>query len=296
MRQIGLFFTLSVFGCEQLAATEQAVSVLTETPPLEQTEGLPSELAAVIADASSDAELGAVIALAAITERDSVADTTFTPLSGAMVELESTQSVVELCELLNETPGTYSVSTLPGDACGGSGLGYAVGAKYVTAIETATQRYTLTIDQAPAPAANVTFSPAFADNNPLQVPTHRSGQSLTVDWSANPGELDGFVTVFRVEFLGSTDNPADALVASNWRAAPSNPTFDNFPRDARDALDFAIGDPVTSVTIPGSALSDRGLYLLLVTAVQLSDNVSSNLSLGSYMIAGAGRSWAFWIE
>ncbi|MEO1172008.1 MAG: hypothetical protein AAFX94_08140, partial [Myxococcota bacterium] len=264
-----------------------------ETPSLDETEGLPTELLSAVEAAAGETELGAVVALAAITERDSFADTSVEPLTGARVELESTAALVQLCE---QGQGTYTVSTLPEETCDGAGLAYAVGSKYVTAIETATERYTLTIDAAPAPVANVTFSPAFGTSNALGVPTHAGGSPLTVDWSQNPGELDGFVTLFRIDYAGSPSDPLDALDAGNWSAAPSNPVFDNFPRDAGDALDFAIGDPVTTVTVPAGALAEPGLYLVLVTAVQLSDDVSSNLSLGSYMIAGAGRSWAFWVE
>ena len=87
-------FATMLFGCDQLTATVQGVSILTETPRLSEIEGLPAGLAGALADAASEVELGVVLALAALTERESVTDTsTPEPLSGAQVTLEGPNAV-----------------------------------------------------------------------------------------------------------------------------------------------------------------------------------------------------------
>ncbi|MEO0811779.1 MAG: hypothetical protein AAFY60_02870 [Myxococcota bacterium] len=296
-RILPLTAVLFLFGCDQLTATVQGVAILTQTPRLTEVEGLPTSLTTALGDAVSVAELGTVISLAAISERDSVTDTSAPePLSGAQVTLESTTAVVGLCELVGTAPGTYQVTTQPSTGCDGTGLEYVENSKYVTAIETNTERYTLTVESAPGPVETVTFAPAFGSGGLGGVPTHPSGMPLSVDWSANGGELDGFVTVFRIDFAGDESMPQDVVTATNWQASANNPVFDNFPRTGGDALDFVLGDPVQSVTVPGAVLTTSGLYLVLVTAVDISTDVSSNLSLGSSALAGAGRAWAFWID
>ena len=292
-----LALALSVVACEQLTATVQGVSILTETPRISEIEGLPASLTTAVTDAAAGAELGTVLALAALTERESVTDTsTPEPLTGAEVTLEFSTAVVGLCEQTATAPGTYQVTTQPSTGCDGTRLEYLVNEKYVTVIETSTERYTLTIDAAPAPVETVTFSPAFGTGGLGGVPTHPSGTPLIVDWSASSVELDGFVTLFRIDFVGDAGNPADVVNAASWQAAAQNPVFDNFPRTGGEALEFVLGDPVSSATIPADVLSTQGLYLMLVTAVELSDDVSSNLTLGSSALAGAGRAWAFWID
>lgn len=296
-RLSGPVLVLSILGCDQLTATVQGVSVLTQTPRLTEIQGLPISLTDAVANAAASAELGTVIALAAISERDSVTDTSAPePLSGAQVTLEGPNAIVGLCELTATAPGTYQVTTQPSTGCDGTRLEYVVNAKYVTAIETSSERYTLSVEAAPEPVDQVTFSPAFGAGGLGGVPTHPSGAPLSVDWSDNARELDGFVTVFRLEFVGDPNDPSDVVTASSWQPAASNPVFDNFPRTGGEALEFALGDPVSSTTIPGDVLSPRGLYLAVITAVELSDEVSSNLTLGSSALAGAGRAWAFWID
>ncbi len=296
-RSFLLAIVLGLFGCEQLTATVQGVSILTRTPRLSEVDGLPVSLADAVADAAAGVELGTVVALAAVSERASVTDTSAPePLSGVLVTLEGPNAVVGLCELTASAPGTYQVTSQPSTSCDGTRLEYLVNGKYVTAIETNSERYTLTIEAAPEPVAQVTFSPAFGAGGLGGVPTHPSGTPLSIDWSNNARELDGFVTLFRVDFVGNPSLPSEVVASSSWQAGPGNPVFDNFPRSGGEALDFALGDPVSSVTIPGDVLTTSGLYIVLVTGVELSNEVSSNLTLGSSAIAGAGRAWAFWID
>lgn len=291
---------LSLTGCEQLTATVSGVSVLMRTPELAAADGMPTAL--VVAMGSSLTGLtdsGSTGAFAVAGDRGSVTNTSgFEAVSGAAVKVEWMQKRAILCEASAQR-GTYQGTSVDG-ACGGHALEYAENAEYQTVIDASSDTYRLYVT-APAPVApsQVAFLPtptAPSDHYGVALKEHAQGSALTVDWSAAGSDRPAFVTLFRVRFTGSSSDPLSALSSSSWSADSQNPIFDNFPQGPADYFDLLVGDPDTSVVIPGGAFEVTGLYVLVVTPTEVSREVTTNLALGSGALAGAGTAFAFWVD
>ena len=130
------------------------------------------------------------------------------------------------------------------------------------------------------------------------LPRHTRSADLKVDWSADPeaSKRHAFAVVARINFVGNTADVSAALEAASWQADPANPVFNNTPTTPADMINLIIHDPVTNVTIPGSDLNVTGLYFLVLTTTEISQDVSSNMALGSGALAGAGVAFVFFVD
>jgi hypothetical protein len=242
---------------------------------------------------SEQAGVGVVAGLA---EKESVTSTAApTPIPGALVQLEWDSSAIDVCEINPQDPdGTYGASSIPSADCGDDTLAYAEGSEYTTTFETGSDLYSITVTAPPAiDAGNVAFSPAMTSAGVYGITglKQHDGGDLLVDWSADPSANDrhAFLTLVRINFSGT-----DPLADNAWTPDANNPVYDNAPREPGAMIDLVLNEPVTHVTIPASAFSEEGIYLLILTPAELSTSVSSNLALGSGALAGAGTAWMFW--
>ncbi len=287
-------------GCDQLAATVSAASVLTGTPDLANAQNLQaSGLAGVLPLGSLEVKPGTAV-LVAVGERESPTSTaTPAPLGGAQVALAWDGGRVIACEVLAAgAEGTYQTSSIaPAGECGNPLLAYEEQADYLTEIETGTDFFTLSV-KAPPPVApaNVVFTPQLAVPSSLYgatLPSHQTNTVLTVDWSQDTAAADkhAFITVARIRYVGGT-GATDALAPASWQADPQ-PVFDNLPRDAGGLIALVAGDPEPTATIPAEVFDQPGVYILVVTTTEVSTDVSTNLFLGSNAMAGIGTAFVF---
>jgi len=240
-----------------------------------------------------------------LAEKDSATSTaTPTPVTGAQISLSWDGEQVKLCEK-NDAEGAYLSSSAvldPLDPCTKANLAYQEGATYNVNIETGTDAYSLEFTPPPpVNAALVTFSPTLgtAPNMGVALKSHPQGVDLTVDWSQDTEAADrhAFAVLARIDYSGTDTSSINFLNPNNWQAAPQNPVFDNTPKEPGDMIKLIMNDPKTSLTIPGANyLNQPGLYVLVLTAVELSTEVSSNLALGSGALSGAGVAWIFWVD
>lgn len=284
-------------GCDQLTATVQGVSVLTQTPDLELADGANDTLLTVLPLDQLGEQQGVAVAAGLAEKESATATVASTPVSGAIVRLEWSNAAIDVCEIdPQDSTGTYGASNIPTEDCGDDTLEYNDGVEYTTTFETGSDLYSITVTAPPEiDSANVAFSPATTTSERFGVAGLQvhGGGALTVDWSADPSANDrhAFVTLFRINFSGT-----DLTVGTAWTADANNPVYDNVPREPSAIVDLILKQPVTEVTIPADSFSQTGIYLLILTPVELSTNVSSNLALGSGGLAGAGTAWMFWVD
>ncbi len=297
---------LTTAGCDKLTSTTSAVSIITDTPAIEQSTGWNDALSSILPPESIPM---ATVAMVGVAQRDSITSTaTPKPVTGATVSLSyadaaGTSQTVSLCEGAQSAAGTYETSSLAGTPCA-SALGYVAGSTYKTTIETAKDTYTLSV-KAPNPlaASAVSFTPALADANvPAQLsPMYEHGlnDALTVSWTlpaADQGK-NVFLTVARINFNSAADmsRVQDATNPSNWTVESKFPVWTNVPQTPNDMMDVVTGTPQTSAEIPATAFSQQGLYLLVVTVAELSDQ-TTGLSIASGALAGAPTGFIFVVQ
>ena len=299
---VALLFVTFLCSCDQLSATMQGVSVLTKAPDLATAGGMDPALTDVLPFDDMPSQKATLIAVG-LAEKESPTSTAApTPVTGAQVFLAWETSEVKACEKSDST-GTYAATSLPLGPCASTSLAYVQDVKYVTRIETGTDVYTInTTPPPPVDASKVTFSPALDTSSSLSslvVPHHELGLDLTIDWSADAAanENHAFVVLARMNFEGNQANPADVLNDTKWKADDANPVFDNTPREPGEMLALILNEPVSHATIPGpEALDVAGMYVLVLTSAKVSQDVSSNLALGSGGLAGAGVAFLFWVD
>jgi hypothetical protein len=292
-----LAVALPTAACDRLAATVSAASVLTRTPDLANAEHMPAELYQVLSLGNLAIKPGTA-AVVTVGERESPTSTvTPTPISGAAVLVGWVDQRVGLCEMdAAGGEGTYGTASFDGHECQRQ-LEYVEEETYLTEVETGTDLYTMAVTAPPAIAASsVQFTPALpapSDRFGVTLPVH-PGVALTLDWSGDPTVSDRrvFVTMGRVRYV---DDGAGALSSGSWQT-DTQLVWDNFPRTGGDMIALIAGEPATSATIDASAFDQTGLYVLVVTATELSNNVSTNLFLGSSALAGAGTAFVFWVD
>jgi hypothetical protein len=287
-------------GCDKLLATVMGVTMITASPEIDQAQGWDTDLATPLAGVMADDSMkGATLAGVALGERESATSTeTPTPLGGADVSVSFGSAQVSLCE---GDEGSYATTSIPAGECGDPALDYVEGELYVTDIETSDDVFTIEIEAPPQiPATSVDFTPAFGNHTAgaLSLLQHNLNTALGLDWSGDSTASDNntFVTLLRINFYGDPGVPADYTVGSNWGADPDNPIYDNAPRDSGAMIDIVTQAPETSATIDAGAFDTVGLYVLIVSNVELSTKTSSNLSIGSAALAGKGQSWIFWVD
>jgi len=306
---------LGVAACDQLTATVQAVSALTRTPDLANSQGMDSQLTQILPLDQLETTKGVGV-ITALGQKESVTSTAPpAPITGALVRVEWTDTQsghkVSLCESAEAgAEGTYHATNVPSDKkCGDPLLDYVDNTKYTTTIETASDLYTLSVTAPPAiDAANVTFTPALSPAAPVSMgsdligvslPSHSKSSALTIDWSADAAASDrhAFLVVIRINFVGDATVAQSALQAANWQADPQNPVYDNAPRDPSGFIQLVTATPATSEEIPATTFDTTGLYIVLLTPVELSTEKSSNLALlGSAALAGVGTSFVMWVD
>lgn len=107
-----------------------------------------------------------------------------------------------------------------------------------------------------------------------QVGVHPRNTALTVSWPAG-GQYGryAYVSVLRAK--------ADDL---------KNPevVFDNRPESAEEIIQFILGTPPTSVTIPAETFDQDGIYGVIVVMMNKQDDLLPNTFLGSPILAGSG--------
>ncbi len=289
---------LTTAGCDKLTATTFAAAMITRTPDLATAQGMDSGLATALGTTTiPDVTVG----LVGVGERDSITSTSAPkPVTGATVTMtfDTPAQTVSLCE--TGADGSYQTTSETGAPCA-STISYVVDSTYQTKIETSKDTYTLSV-KAPdhLDASYVDFVPALAAYNvgPLSLLEHQATDTLAVSWPNAPGAAgkNVFVTVFRINFAGDFTQYSSVTTASNWTVDSGNPVYTNAPETATAMLDMLTGTPATSVTIPTSAFSAKGLYMVMVTLTELGTNTSDNLSIGSGSVAGWGTGFVFIVQ
>lgn len=288
---------VGLLGCDQLSSKTQAVAVLTRTPNLADANGMTASLAAALPLSGLD-QNGATGIAFALGERESFSSTNITPIATANITASWSGVTVGLCAQ-RSVLGTYAASSVSADACGDARLTYEQNALYTFDVETSGDLYTVRVVAPTLLEANdVTFEPALSaitNVNGAQLRRHDRTTPLKIDWS-NAGVAEpAFITVFRIEYVGSGGD--DALEPSSWRLPTEpNPVFENGPRSVGEYVNLIFNDsPQTSFTIPREVFARSGLYLTVVSPVAVATDISNNLSLGSGAVAGAGTAFAFWV-
>ncbi len=299
--------SLASSGCDKLLATVIGVGITTETPNPTQAQGLDSDLAAILP--FNDPDIGlkqAVGSAVGLGERESSTSTAAPdPLEGASVKLLWPGKQVSLCPDA-DAPGSYAVTSVPGDACGNAALEYLDGVTYTTRVETSDDIYTMDVTLPPAinaqtvvfaPVATPTTyqSPAAPDITLERIDLSTLGSGLNVNWGTT--DRNAFLTVVRINYGGpGPAATANDFLNATWTPEPGNPIFDNFPKDAGAMADLIINAPETSATVPATVFDTAGLYLLVLTPVEMSEVTSDNLMLGSGAFAGVSTIFAFWVD
>ncbi|MBI5508557.1 MAG: hypothetical protein HY903_07375 [Deltaproteobacteria bacterium] len=288
-------------GCDQLSATMQGVSILTQTPNLANSQGLDGALVSVLPLGDVGMPEATLIGVGLAQKESATSTVAPTAVSGAVVTLAWDALEAKVCEK-NDTAGAYAATSVPIDTCPSQNLAYVEGIKYLTRIETGSDVYTISVTPPPPIAAtSVTFSPQLSTSSNVygaMLPRHSKGVDLKVDWSADADakKRHAFVTVARINFVGLTSDAGAALKQTSWQVDSNNPVFDNTPRQPQEMVELIINDPVPNETVPGTSLGAVGLYLLVLTTTELSTDVSTNLALGSGGLAGKGVAFAFWVD
>ena len=296
IRWLAPFLIFGLSACDELTSTTQAVTMLTRTPDLTAADGWDPNLAAILP--MTEINQAATAVLVGIGERDNLTSTTPpTPITGAQITMSwnSGANQVTICAVQDAgAEGTYSATNIPAAFCGSTDLVYTAGATYEVEITTSLDTHSASV-VAPAAidAAMVHFTPPLqpsADRHGALLPRHGANTSLAVDYSLDPQarERHAITNVVAIPFTGS-----DALSAGSW-GEPSL-VFDNAPRQPAEMINLFLGDPVTEVEIPSGVFAQTGVYFVVVTPVELS-NDTDNLALGSGFIAGWGTAFVFWVE
>lgn len=298
---------LPLAGCDQLQALVLATSVLTETADITQAKYFDPQLATTVAAFQDQAFQGLTGVLVAVAEKDNALSTTLAPLTGGQVHVSWPGAQVALCAgAASDRAGTYHAVSLDSDQalCAQPNLRYEANSEYTTHIETATNVHSLSVI-APSPVHPdaVVFSTDFTaskrDIGGATLAIHPHTTALEADWSHDPaaGDRHAFVTVLRFNLVGDpATNPAAALDANAWQVDGDNPVFDTTPRAVGELMALVSEDPQTSIIIPSDVFDTVGLYLLLLTPVELSLDVSGNLALGSGALAGKGTGFVFFVD
>ena len=165
---------------------------------------------------------------------------------------------VEEPTLQYESGASYAfVATLPED--GSTEYGGSV--KAPTALEPAAVKFT------PAPgAAHAQFPDARM---------HPKDTALTLDWPALTYGKHAFVSVVY----------ADPLNVMN--AKDPEFVYDSRPESASEIIEFVLGEPVQTLTIPAETFSKAGIYGVMLFVVDRG-SPRTNTFLGSPFIAGSG--------
>ena len=245
-------------GCD-LTATTVVAGTLVSTPALE----VPGQF-------NVKAE---VIASAWVAERDSATSTNEpTPLQGATVSVTFPGNRVALVE--ESQPGLY-LTTSVDDAA----LQYVDGTQYTfraSLPDGSVAEYggSVTAPSRLTPAA-LTLSPQPTEVFPdlAQVGVHPKNTALTVSWASEQYGRYAYVSVFRAK-ADDLENPE--LV------------FDNRPESAEEIIQFILGTPPTSVTIPAETFAQDGIYGVVVVIMNKHDRLLPNTFLGSPVLAGSG--------
>ena len=290
-----LFVALA--GCDQLTSKTQGVAVLTRTPSFADATDMTPQLAAALPLAGIDRN-GATGVAFALGERDSLASTSITPVGNANITASWSGVTVGLCAQ-RSVVGTYAATSVSAAACGDPRLAYVESTLYTFDVETGADQYTVRTIAPPVLAPDdVAFDPPLSglgNVNGAQLRRHERTTPLKVDWSGAGVSEPAFITVFRIEYVGGGGD--DAQSPSSWRLpAEPNPVFENGPRTLGEYVNLIFNDnPPTAFTIPREVFGQPGLYITVVSPVAVATDISSNLSLGSGAVAGAGTAFAFWV-
>jgi hypothetical protein len=215
------------------------------------------------------------IATAWIGQRDSPTSTAEpSPLTGVDVKLTTPGGTFALTEETS-TPGVYLVTSTSQ-----SGLTYQAGASY--GLDALIQGASYGNDGTAPPrldAGSLTFTPTLGAGQLQGVRVHARNTALTVQWPSTAGRY-AYVSVLRAK-----------------PSAPTEPelVFDNRPETAGEILSFVLGDPKSSIEIPGGTIATTGLYAVVVVAMNKGTPRSGTFS-GSPMLVGSGAATLLSIE
>jgi hypothetical protein len=250
---------LALPGCD-LTATTVVAGTLVLTPEIK----VPGQF-----DVAAE-----VVASAWVAERESATSTTEPKgIKGATVGITFPGNRVELPEEGSQD-GLY-LTTSVDDAA----LEYLDGTQYTfraTLPDGSVAEYGGTVK------APTRLSPAVLTLDPTptavfpdltQVGVHPKNTALTVSWPAEQYGRYAYVSVFRAK-ANDLENPE--LV------------FDNRPESAEEIIQFILGTPPTSVSIPADTFAQDGIYGVVVVIMNKQDDLLPNTFLGSPILAGSG--------
>jgi hypothetical protein len=190
------------------------------------------------------------------------------PISGADVSVTAAGKAIALEE--TDQPGIY-LKTSVEDA----NLVYQEGATYVfDAIVPGSSETHGGEGVAPPKltSSSLSFEPALSPHPMVQqIKTHSANSALKVSWDSGFGRY-AYVSVFRADKT-NPDKPQQV--------------FDTRPKTAKEVLDFVLGEPPTSVTVPAEVFNTDGLYALLLVAVN-KGGPRTNTFVGSPYLVGSG--------
>ncbi len=297
VKQLTPILLVAVLGCDQLMSKTQGVAVLTRTPSFADATDMTAQLAAALPLSGIDRNGSTGVAFA-LGERESLASTTITPIGNANITASWSGVTVGLCAQ-RSVAGTYTATSISAANCSDARLAYEASSLYTFDVETGDDQYTVRV-VAPTVLApdDVAFDPPLSglgNVNGVQLRRHERTTPLKVDWSGAGVSEPAFITVFRIEYVGTGGD--DALDPSSWRLpSEPNPVFENGPRTVGEYVNLIFNDnPATAFTIPRETFGRPGLYITVVSPVAVATDISSNLSLGSGAVAGAGTAFAFWV-
>ncbi len=208
--------------------------------------------------------------------RTAVATTAPTGIPGAAVTATDTDGMTAAC--MDQGSGEYTATSLTFD--GGTGLRYDPGASYTVTIVSQGTTYTAS-GMATQPETVPAFQETFFLDGGLELPvftTIPANTQYVLQRTIPPNNAKlnvAFVTV-------------NAL---NDGTPMATPTWTNVPQTPLALLGLLVNDSsfrTASITIPGAAFPDPGEYLVTLTAVQEGNQTSTNLSVGSTVLIGAG--------
>jgi hypothetical protein len=202
-----------------------------------------------------------------------VTTTAPTGIAGATVTVTDTEGVSAACA--DQGNGEYLVTSLDG------GLRYDPSATYTFTVVSQGTTY-----RASGSSTQPETVPAFEQSTTL----FDGGIDLPI-FTTIPANSQ-YVVQRTVPAGGAKLNVAFVAVNALTSGTPSaTPTWTNAPQTPLALLDLLVDDSsfrTPTVTIPGTAFPNSGLYLVSLTAVQEGNQISSNLFLGSTVLIGAG--------
>jgi hypothetical protein len=213
------------------------------------------------------------IATTYVGQRDSITSQDAPkPIKGADVSLQFAGNTVKLME---QTGGGAMDGFYVSDSVRSMSLSFADGQLYTFSAlvpgdsithggsvkaPTKLTAAALTLSPMPTPIMNVP-----------NVYKHPKMTALSITWPRQTGHY-AYVTVFRADPM-HPDQPQQV--------------FDSSPKTAEEIIKFVLGDPPTSIMVPGDKFAQDGAYgVLLVTMDNGTPN--ENTFLGSPLLAGSG--------